>query len=236
MRSLFVTHAVTAGATLLAIAALGAAPAQVAGGCCANVEAPGTRVFDEKLFDGTGTEAREAAPPAAVAPQPTPLDAEELVVGRAYEDVFRALREDNSCSRFFGGPRVAVTVLNEFARRIRRRTLGAGDLGLVMSGDYTSYKDGRSGAAYRLFDEAAVNSNGPFFVVPPPSGARFQVGRFPAATRPAKALMLLHELGHLIRGPSGWLLPNDGRDAALSDRNTRTVESRCLDQLLALRE
>jgi hypothetical protein len=48
--------------------------------------------------------------------------------------------------------------------------------------------------------------------------------------------MLLHELGHLIRGPAGWLLPNDGGDAALSDRNTRTVESRCSEQLLALYE
>jgi hypothetical protein len=42
-------------------------------------------------------------------------------------------------------------------------------------------------------------------------------------------------MGHLIRGQDGWLLPNDGGDAALSDRNTRTVESRCLGQLLALR-
>ena len=232
MRSSLVTHAVIAGATLLAIAAFGAAPAKVAGGCCAKIEAPGTRIFDE-----SGPEARIAMPPAAV-PQPTPLDheAERLAVGQTYGDVFRVLKDDNRCSRFFGGPRVAVTVLNDFARRIRKKTVGAGDVGLVMSGDYTTYRDGKSGASYRLFDEAAVNSNGPFFVVPPPSGARFQVGRFPAATRRAKALMLLHELGHLIRGPAGWLLPNDGGDAALSDRNTRTVESRCIEQLLALRE
>lgn len=232
MRSSLVTHAVAAGATLLAIAAFGAAPAKVAGGCCAQVEAPGTKFFDE-----TGPEAREAMPPAA-APQPTPLDqeAEGLAVGETYGDVFRALKDDNPCSRFFGGPRVAVTVFNEFARRIRRKTLNVGDVGLVMSGDYTTYQDGRNGASYRLFDEAAVNSTGPFFVVPPPMGARFRVGRFPAATRPAKALMLLHELGHLIKGPAGWLLPNDGGNAALSDRNTRTVESRCIEQLLALRE
>ncbi|MCA1615822.1 MAG: hypothetical protein LC800_17315 [Acidobacteria bacterium] len=232
MRSSLVTHAVTAGATLLAIAAFAPAPAKVAGGCCAPVETPGAKIFDE-----TGPEAREATPPAADT-QPTPLDrgAGALAVGETYGDVFRALKDDNRCSRFFGGPRVAVTVFNEFARRIRRKIVGAGDVGLVMSGDYTTYRDGRSGASYRLFDEAAVNSNGPFFVVPPPSGARFQVGRFPAATRPAKALMLLHELGHLIRGPAGWLLPNDGGDAALSDRNTRTVESRCIEQLLALRE
>jgi hypothetical protein len=233
MRSSLVTHAVIVGTLLLAIAVFGAAPAKVAGGCCAQIETPGTKIFDEP-----GPEAREAMLPAAAAAQPTPLDheTEGLAVGKTYGDVFRALKDDNPCSRFFGGPRVAIRVFNDFARRIRKKTLGAGDVGLVMSGDYTTYQDGKSGASYRLFDEAAVNSNGPFFVVPPPSGARFQVGRFPAATRRAKALMLLHELGHLIRGPAGWLLPNDGGNAALSDRNTRTVESRCIEQLLALRE
>lgn len=232
MRSSLVTHAVAAGAALLAVAALGAAPAKVAGRCCARVEAPGTKIFEE-----TRPGAVDASPPAAD-PQPTPLDqdAEGLAVGETYGDVFRALKDDNRCSRFFGGPRVAVTVFNKFARRLRRRALGAGGVGLVMSGRYALYRDARSGASYRLFDEAAVNGDGPFFVVPPPSGARFQVGRFPAATRRGKALMLLHELGHLIRGPAGWLLPNDGGDAALSDRNTRTVESRCIEQLLALRE
>ena len=232
MRSSLVTHAVAAGAMLLAVAARGAAPAKVAGGCCADIEAPGTKVFEELRLEG-----RDATTPDA-RPQPTPLDheAEGLAVGETYEDVFRALKDDNSCSRFFGGPRVAVTVFNEFARRLRRRMMGTAAVGLVMSGDYTTYQDGRSGASYRLFDEAAINNNGPFVVVPPPMGTRFQVGRFPAATRPAKALMLLHELGHLIKGPAGWLLPNDGGDAALSDRNTRMVESRCMEQLLSLRE
>ncbi len=230
MRSSLVTRAVAAGAISLAVAAFGAAPAKAAGVCCAGFEAPGMKIFEE-----TPPEPRDATPPDA-SPQPTPLDheAEGLAVGETYKDVFRALKDDNACSRFFGGPRVAVTVFNEFARRLRRKMLNEGNVGLIMSGSYTSYRDGRSGASYRLFDEAAINSNGPFFVVPPPSGARFQVGRFPAATRPARALMLLHELGHLMRGPSGWLLPNDGRDVALSDRNTRTVESRCIEQLLAL--
>jgi hypothetical protein len=171
-----------------------------------------------------------------VSPRPTPLDseAEGLAVGGTYKDVYRALKDDNPCSLFFGGPRVAVTVLNEFARRLSTRTLGAQDVALVMSGDYTMYHDMTSGASYRLFDKAVVNRDGPFVAVPKPSGARFHVGRFPAWSREAKALMLLHEMGHLIKGPSGWLLPNDGGDAALSDRNTRTVESRCLKQLLAL--
>lgn len=232
MRSSCVPLSIFAGA-LVAAAALGAGPAAAAGGCCGSPEAPGTRVFEEVRPEAGGV-----SPPGA-APRPTPLDyeAERLAVGGVtYRDVFRVLREDNPCSRFFGGPRVAVRVFNELARQLRRKPVGGGDVALTMTGSYTWYQDARSGASYRLFDEASVNSNGPFYVVPPPSGARYQVGRFPAASRAGKALMLLHELGHLIRGPSGWLLPNDGGDAALSDRNTRTVESRCLGQLLALRE
>jgi hypothetical protein len=218
---------------VLALAAYGGAPSKAAGLCCGHAEAPGT-----KVFDAPGPEAPDAPPPGAAAPLPTPLDheAEGLALGDTYEDVFRALKDDNPCSRFFGGPGVAVTVFNSFARSLRRKTLGEGNVGLVMSGSYTWYQDMRSGASYRLFDEAAINSSGPFVVLPPPSGARFLVGRFPAASRRAKALMLLHELGHLIRGPAGWLLPNDGGDLALSLRNTRTVESRCIEQLLALRE
>ena len=227
MRSSLVPLAVSAG-VLLALAASGAAPAKAAGGGRARPEANGAR--------GPAAPQPEAGDAHDASPRPTPLDREEgrLVLGRSYEDVFLALRDDNPCSRFFGGPRLAVTVFNEFARRLRRKMLGADNVGLIMSGDYTSYRDGATGASYRLFDEATINTNGPFVVVPQPAGARFQVGRFPAASRAGKALMLLHELGHLIRGPDGWLLPNDGDAAELSDRNTRTVESRCLEQLLAL--
>jgi hypothetical protein len=231
MRSSLVTLAVAA--MFCATAAFEAAPAKAAGGCCAPTQAPGTKLFEE---DWTGAGAEPATPDAG--PQPTPLDsgAEGLAVGSAYKDVYGALKGDNPCSRFFGGSRVAVTVLNEFSRRLSRKTLGARDVGLVMSGDYTLYHDMRTGASYRLFDNAVVNRAGPFAAVPTPSGARFRVGRFPAWSRKARALMLLHEMGHLVRGPDGWLLPNDGGDAALSDRNTRTVESRCLGQLLALGE
>src|SRR5687767_3962978 len=235
MRSSVLSLAISAGA-LLASAAYGAEAARAAdifGGCPAG--APGAKVFDEKGPEAVAAPAPAPAP--APRPLPEPLDAgalEPAVVG-AYADAFRVLSAENQCSSFFGGPRVAVTVLNELSRRLRRRTLGAGDVGLLMSGDYTSYRDQRSGAAYRLFDEALVNSNGPFTAAPALYGARLQVGRFPAASREGRVLMLLHELGHLIRGQDGYLLPGDGGDAALSDRNTRTVESRCLGQLLALR-
>lgn len=235
MRSSFVPLAAAAGA-LLALAALDAAPAEAAAGCCSLIELSRTEVFERA--EPEGGPAPEPAPDAA--PAPTPLDpsTERLAVGDVYGDVFEVLKDDNTCSRFFGGPRVAVTVFNEFARRLQSRRLGAGGVALVMSGDYTKYRDGRTGASYRLFDEATINSDGPFAsLFTPPAGRRVQIGRFPAETRQAKALMLLHELGHLIQEPGGpWLLPNDGGDRALSEHNTRTVELHCLGQLLALRD
>ena len=241
MRSSFVP---LAAAGLIALALTEAPPARAAGGCCTLAAVSRTEVFGEAhLTERLAPDAavRPAPAPEAVErPAPTPLDhsAERLVVGQAYKDVFRVLKDDNDCSRFFGGPRAAVTVLNEFARQLRRKPLGQYDIAMRMSGSYTTYHNQQTGASYRLFDEALINSNGAFAAVAPPSwGKRLQIGRFTAETREAKALMLLHELGHLIAVPGGWwLLPNDGGDSALSERNTRTVESRCLRQLLSLRD
>jgi hypothetical protein len=206
------------------------APAQ-AYGCCALFDETRSTIFDET---------KEDVPVVNVLPAPTPLDAvaEGLADRESYEDVFRVLKDDNSCSRFFGGPNRAVGVFNQFARRLRSRSLGAeaSAIAIRMSGGYTKYHDDLTGASYRLFKEATINSSGPFATrVLASWSARMQVGRFPAQTRQARALVLLHELGHLIEGADGrWLLPDDGHDAALSERNTRTVESVCAKQLLAL--
>jgi hypothetical protein len=146
------------------------------------------------------------------------------------------LSQESSCSRFFGGPYLALTVLNGFAPQLRGRPLGQGGVGIRMSGGYDIYRDGATGATYRLFKEAFINSDGPFLVrVVRPQSARLRVGRFEAETRQAKVLLLLHEMGHLVSAPGGgWLLPDDGGDAEQSERNTRTIESQCLKQLLAL--
>ena len=186
-------------------------------------------------FDEGRAEAVEvAAPPAAAAPAPTPLDLSsgEVAHKPSYTDVFSLLKDDNACSRFFGGPESAVTVFNQFTRQLRPRSLGANSIGLVMSGQYTVYQDMKTGRSYRLFEKASLNSDGPFRVQ---GKTRMRVGGFPAESRQARALMLLHELGHLIKGKDGsWLLPNDGGDAALSESNTREVESHCRAELLAL--
>jgi len=44
--------------------------------------------------------------------------------------------------------------------------------------------------------------------------------------------MLLHELGHVVRGESGaWLLPDDGADESKSRNNTQKIEDICGDQI-----
>jgi hypothetical protein len=186
-------------------------------------------------FDEGRAEAVEvAAPPAAAAPAPTPLDLSSGQVADkpSYSDVFRLLKDANACSRFFGGPRLAVTVFNQFTQRLQMKRLGTNSVGVVMTGDYTNYRDMRTGQSYRLFEQASLNSDGPFRQT---NKARMRVGSFPAETRQARALMLLHELGHLIKGKDGrWLLPNDGGDAVLSESNTKEVESHCRETLLAL--
>lgn len=200
--------------------------------CCTVFDDAKSKVFDE-------TKALEPPDPIAVSlPAPKPLEEgiEKLPDKETYADVFRMLKDENSCSSFFGGPNRAVQVFNQFARQLRSKSLGNPTVAISMSGTYTIFDDRLLGVSYRLFDEATINSSGPLFLrVPQPATARLHIGKFAVHTRQARSLALLHELGHLIRGADGkWLLPNDGNDVVLSERNTRTVEARCDKQLLAL--
>jgi hypothetical protein len=61
------------------------------------------------------------------------------------------------------------------------------------------------------------------------------VGSFPPNSREARILMLLHELGHLMRGTDEkWLLPDDGNNMGDSMRNTRKIESVCGNEIRSL--
>jgi len=231
MRSSVVSFTCAAGALVLLLSCAARAKAEE-GACCADVEesksaAPNTGVA------GAGGDARAEA---ASLPVPGLLKQEGLVNASSYSDAFRVLSYDNPCSRFYGGPRLALTILNGLALQLRSRPLGASGVGILMSGGYDIYRDTPTGITYRLFKEAFINSDGPFLMrVPKPQSARLRVGRFEAETRQARVLLLLHEMGHLVGTPDGgWLLPDDGGNPELSERNTRTVESQCLKQLLAL--
>jgi hypothetical protein len=184
-----------------------------------------------------------AAGDAVLLPLPAPVPAAintqavNLADGESYGDAYRILSKENSCSRFFGGPALAVEVLNGFARQLRRKNLGDEEVAIRMSGDYSNFHNVSTGGSYRLFEKASINTSGPFVRRNEKGGTPRVVGRFPAHSRQARALVLLHELGHLILGRGGaWLLPNDGHDLALSERNTLAVERQCVNQLVALSE
>jgi len=233
MRSPVVSFACAAGALVIVLSCAASAAGVTDDACCyESLESESAAPDVGAVVAGGGARA-EAAPP----PAPQLLPPAGLADAASYADAFRVLGGENSCSRFYGGPRLALTVLNSLALQLRRRALGPGPVGIKMSGDYTIYRDGASGGTYRLFGEAFINTSGPFLLrVVLPRAPRMQVGGFAAETRQAKALLLLHELGHLVLAPggNGWLLPDDGGDARLSERNTQTVESQCLKQLLAL--
>jgi hypothetical protein len=154
-----------------------------------------------------------------------------------YRDVYRILTEDNPCSRFFGGPVQAAEVLNRLTERLKPARMVNNMIAIRMGGAYMQIQNQQTGASYRLFEHALVNSEGPFADAPSINTAQHQsIGHFRLHTRAARALILLHELGHLVQGADGhWLLPNDGNSLQLSLRNTSTVESHCLKQLTALK-
>ncbi|HYO63881.1 MAG TPA: hypothetical protein VER08_09640 [Pyrinomonadaceae bacterium] len=176
---------------------------------------------------------------ATIVPAPTPLAVAASTDAHyvAYAEAFRILAADNECSRFFGGPAAAVEVLNRTVERMKARPLPEPETCVKMRGDYTLIRNSRTGAVFRVFDEVTVNTAGPVSHTPPHAARRMTVGSFPAHTKPGWVLILLHEVGHLVRQRDGrWLLPNDGGDPRLSQLNTRRVEAHCLKQLNALRD
>jgi hypothetical protein len=183
--------------------------------------------------------ASEPPKPSAPAVVPTPLGIafDNKLYAESYRDAYRILKEENTCSRFFGGAASATEVLNRLTEQLRKKRFDNPHVAVEMSGAVVIVRDNITGASYRLFERVSVNSIGPLHV--PPVAAqtrRHLIGRFTSDTREARALILLHEIGHLVPGVDGrWLLPNDGRNAELSLRNSGTVESHCLKQLTALK-
>lgn len=180
------------------------------------------------------TVAIAAAPaPAKDLPRPLLIPKRDWSLMRAYADVFAILSAENSCSDFYGGPLTATTVLNDLFARVQRRPL-LPEVSFQMTGEQRMIHDPATGTPYRMFERAFVNINGSFYrrCADPMRRNPPDVGNFAPGSRPARALILLHELGHLIRGKNGaWLLANDGFDERQSDENTSRVQQRCRAQL-----
>ncbi|HWT00891.1 MAG TPA: hypothetical protein VN256_11650 [Pyrinomonadaceae bacterium] len=167
---------------------------------------------------------------------PLSLPARPSLIDKAYADAYAILGVENTCSKFFGGPRLATVVLNALRPRLET-ALVSNNVGIVMSGPVISATDAGTGLPYRLFKKAQVNLTGPFFRSVSNQSQTFfrSIGRYPANTRKARALMLLHELGHLVPAGGGrWLLPDDADNHVQVYVNTETVMNKCGEQLDSL--
>ena len=165
-----------------------------------------------------------------------PIAKKDWDLKQAYTDVFEILSEQNTCSSFYGGPRVAITVLNDFFSVVKAQPLPR-DISFQMMGRPRLLRERVTGVRYRLFDTAMVNTQGSFYQRRTDSLHNFpsDVGSFRPGTRRARALIFLHELGHLIENEDGtWLLPDDGLDGWQSKANTLRVEQACQEQLKTL--
>ena len=182
---------------------------------------------------------REIAPPVSH-PAPLALKGRNARYRSAYADTYRVLSAPGTCSDFFGGGAFALEVFNDLAAQLQTEHLNTSAIGMLMSGETRNVIKNSTGQAYRLFAHATLNSDGPFFHgqnSSPDHTSVPYVGSCAPNSRAARVLILLHELAHLIRRPSGaWLIPNDGHDIAQSERNTALVESVCGAEIKALGE
>jgi hypothetical protein len=156
----------------------------------------------------------------------TPLD-------EAYLDAFSILKEDNTCSGFYGGP-AAIEVLNQLKQQLKPTSLDS-TVAVRMIGKTTSHTSLHEVLSYRLFQKVELNLEGPFYRRSFYYSGR-SIGGFPPNTREARVTILLHELGHLIgRRDRQWLLPNDGASEDLVRENTKRVIGVCGEQIRRLR-
>jgi len=175
----------------------------------------------------------EVAAPAEESPRPLVFTKKDWDITQAYADVFRILSSQNMCSNFYGGPRAATTVLNGFVTRVKSQRL-LPEVSFQMAGRLRVIRDPATGTFYRLFERTMVNTNGSFYQrrIDPMRKFPSDVGDFSPGSRAARALILLHELGHLIQGDDGdWLIPDDGFNGEQSKANTLRVQQACRREL-----
>jgi hypothetical protein len=199
-----------------------------------NASAP-TVVCDYCRPDFDAMSVIEAKASGSTPSEPSPLISQDKVLGAAYYDTLSILRSNNPCSDFFGGP-ASVNVFNELVSKIRKDALPA-DIAIRMSGPTTNIHDVQSKRYYRIFDKVSLNSRSSFYRrrMGPGEVTVPKIGSFEPNTKEARVLMLLHELGHVMKGSDGlWLLPDDGKDEGLSQANSYKIQDVCNDQIHSL--
>jgi hypothetical protein len=201
-----------------------------------NEEMPNPEGADDANGSASET-STEVKPTELISAGASPLVAQDKLFASAYFDALSILAANNGCSDFFGGAAAASDVFAKLMGNVQKNFLPA-TVGINMTGRTMQVTNERTKLEYRLFEKVLINSNGPFYRnrqsqnLPLPG-----VGSFPANTNEVRVLMLLHELGHAIKGDDGnWLLLNDGKNSDLSRKNSQKIEDACGRQIKALRE
>jgi hypothetical protein len=172
----------------------------------------------------------------ALPPPPSPLIEEDKVLGEAYYDTLGILSEDNDCTEFFGGTTGAVMVFNSFMGQVKKEYLPP-TIGMRMSGDVTHGISLKTKTKFRLFHKVSINTNGPFYrrTVSQSEVTIPRLGNFEPNTKEVRVLILLHELGHLMRRNDGnWVLADDNKGDASSRDNSKKIVEVCGEQIKAL--
>src|SRR3954464_2558898 len=107
MRSSVVSFTCAAGALMLLLSCAARAAADE-GACCTDYDESKSAAPDKGVAGAGGDARAEAASP----PVPGLLRSAGLADAASYSDAFRVLSYESSCSRFYGGPRLALTILN----------------------------------------------------------------------------------------------------------------------------
>lgn len=180
---------------------------------------------------------RASAPARTVLlPAPPAVISKDKVLASVYYDALAILSTNNRCSEFFGNRAASMNVFHRFVSQVRKE-YAASSLVMRMRGPTISGSDASTNARYRLFSKVSINGNGPFYRSENSRSERTiqGIGSFAPNTREVRVLVLLHELGHLLRGQDGeWLLPDDGGNEELSLINSRKVEEVCGEQIKGL--
>jgi hypothetical protein len=195
--------------------------------------APPLALIDESCFEPKEVSRSSAGRRSVSPPIPSSLISEDKVLGLAYYDTLNILSTENECSEFFGGAGNAVDIFNMQMSKVRKRFWPVA-VGIRMSGQTTNVVNIRTKREYRLFDTVEINTNGPFYRKKfSAAEARVpRIGRFEPNTKEARVLMLLHELGHIVKGTDGnWLLPNDGQADEQSRDNSLKIEGVCGEEI-----
>jgi len=169
----------------------------------------------------------EPVPPPSPVEVSSKLGSHKSVLERAYLDAFKILAGSNKCSDLLGGRR-SITALNDLVKKLGTRNLSP-SIAMQMSGTTTTYQSHLTGFTYRMFEKVDVNLNGLFFRGNFMNQPRVpSIGGFSPNTREARVTVLLHELGHLVKGSDRlWLLPDDGNNELQSAANTGRVLDAC---------